>query len=119
MWKGLQNSRSRRDKNNVNQFNNGYEQFYKGTEPIKNYGSSEKGRKDKVVKYEFNTTDENGNKVMDKMSKEETMKAVNDISSQYGENVIVQFSGDGLAALADSKKFMSGREMTAYEVAAK
>ncbi len=99
--------------------NNGYEQFYKGTEPIKNYGSSEKGRKDKVVKYEFNTTDENGNKVMDKMSKEETMKAVNDISSQYGENVIVQFSGDGLAALADSKKFMSGREMTAEEVAAK
>ena len=34
---------------------NGYEQFYKRTEPIRNYGSGEKG-----------------NKVMDKMSREET-----------------------------------------------
>ena len=47
------------------------------------------------------------------------LKVLNDISSQYGENVIVQFSGDGLAALADSKKFMSGRKMTAEEAAAK
>ena len=59
--------------------------------------------------------DENGNKVMDQMSKEETMKTVNDISSQYGENVIVQFSGDALAALADDTKMMSGREMTEEE----
>ena len=70
---------------------NGYEQFYKGTEPIKNYGSGEKGRKDKVVKYEFNTTDEKGNKVMDKMSKEETLQAMKDIRSQYGDDVIVEF----------------------------
>ena len=90
-----------------------------GTEQLKSYGSNSAAKKDTIVKYRFNTTDEHGNKVMDKMSKEETMKAVNDISSQYGENVIVQFSGDGLAALADSKKFMSGREMTAEEVEAK
>lgn len=102
---------------NVNQ---GYGQFYEGSQPIKNYGNSNTAsRKDTLAKYRFNTTDEDGNKVMDKMSREETMKAVNDISSQYGENVIVQFSGDGLAALAEDKKFMSDREMTAEEMAAK
>ena len=101
---------------NVNQ---DYSHFYAGTEQLKSYGSNSAARKDTLVKYRFNTTDEQGNKIMDKMSKEETMKAMNDISAQYGENVIVQFSGDGLAALADSKKFMSGREMTAEEAAAK
>ena len=101
---------------NVNQ---DYSQFYIGTEQLKSYGSNSAAKKDTLVKYQFNTTDKDGNKVMDKMSKEETMKVLNDISSQYGENVIVQFSGDGLAALADSKKFMSGRKMTAEEVAAK
>ena len=101
---------------NVNQ---NYTQFYVGTEQLKSYGSNSAAKKDTLVKYQFNTTDKDGNKVMDKMSKEETMKVLNDISSQYGENVIVQFSGDGLAALADSKKFMSGREMTAEEAAAK
>ena len=99
--------------------NQNYSQFYVGTEQLKSYGSNSAAKKDTIVKYQFNTTDKDGNKVMDKMSKEETMKVLNDISSQYGENVIVQFSGDGLAALADSKKFMSGREMTAEEVAAK
>ena len=88
---------------NVNQ---DYSQFYIGTEQLKSYGSNSAAKKDTLVKYQFNTTDKDGNKVMDKMSKEETMKVLNDISSQYGENVIVQFSGDGLAALADSKKFM-------------
>lgn len=97
---------------NVNQ---DYSQFYMGTEQLKSYGSNSAARKDTIVKYRFNTTDEDGNKVIDKMSKEETMKVMNDISSQYGENVIVQFSGDGLAALADSKKFMPNREMTAEE----
>jgi len=101
---------------NVNQ---DYSQFYIGTEQLKSYGSNSAAKKDTLVKYQFNTTDKDGNKVMDKMSKEETMKVLNDISSQYGENVIVQFSGDGLAALADSKKFMSGRKMTEEEVAAK
>jgi hypothetical protein len=57
-----------------------------------------------VVKYEFNTTDEQGNKVMDKMSKEETLTAMKEISSQYGEDVIVEFSGDGMAALVESGK---------------
>lgn len=99
--------------------NRDYSQFYTGTEQLKSYGSNSAIRKDTIVKYRFDTTDEDGNKVMNQMSKEETMKVMNDISSQYGENVIVQFSGDGLAALADSKKFMSNREMTAEEVAAK
>ena len=98
--------------------NQNYSQFYMGTEQLKSYGSNPAG-KDTLVKYQFNTTDEDGNKVMDKMTKEETMKVLNDISSQYGENVIVEFSGDGLAALAESKKFMSGMEMTAEEAAAK
>ena len=91
-----------------------YSQFYRGTTNIPSYGSGAY-KKDTLVKYEFNTTDEHGNKVMDKMSKEETMKAVNEISAQYGDSVIVQFSGDGLAALAEGRKFMSGREMTAEE----
>ena len=99
---------------NVNQ---DYSQFYAGTEQIKSYGSNPAAKKDTLVKYRFNTTDEHGNKVMDKMSKEETMKAVNDISSQYGDSVIVQFSGDGLAALAEGGKFMSGRAMTEEEAA--
>lgn len=80
-----------------------YSQFYKGTEPIKNYGSNG-NRKDKLVRYEFNTTDEKGNKIMDKMSREETIKAMKEISAQYGDDAIVEFSGDGMAALVESKK---------------
>lgn len=99
---------------NVNQ---DYSQFYVGTEQLKSYGSNSAVKKDTLVKYQFNTTDKDGNKVMDKMSKEETMKAMNEISAQYGGNVIVQFSGDGLAALAISKK--SSNEMTEEEAAAK
>ena len=65
---------------NVNQ---DYSQFYVGTEQLKSYGSNPAAKKDTLMKYRFNTTDEHGNKVMDKMSKEETMKAVNEISSQF------------------------------------
>ena len=97
--------------------NHDYSQFYAGTEQLKSYGSNSAAKKDTLVKYRFNTTDEHGNKVMDKMSKEETMKAMNEISAQYGDSVIVQFSGDGLAALAEGKKFMSGRAMTEEEAA--
>lgn len=86
----------------VNSYTN-YNQFYKGTDSLKSYGSGE-NKKDTLVKYEFNTTDEHGNKVMDKMSKEETLAAINEISSQYEDGVIVEFSGDGLAALVDNKK---------------
>ena len=100
---------------NINQ---DYSQFYAGTEQIKSYGSNP-AKKDTLVKYRFNATDEQGNKVMDKMSKEETMKAVNAISAQYGDGIIVQFSGDGLAALAEGGKIMSGRTMTAEEAAAR
>lgn len=80
-----------------------YSQFYRGTTNIPSYGSGAY-KKDTVVKYEFNTTDEHGNKVMDKMSREETLQAMKDIRSQYGDAVIVEFSGDGMAALVEGKK---------------
>lgn len=80
-----------------------YSQFYRGTTDITSYGNSAY-KKDTLVKYEFNTTDENGNKVMDKMSREETLQAMKDISSQYEDGVIVEFSGDGMAALVESRK---------------
>ena len=95
-----------------------YSQFYRGTTNIPSYGSGAY-KKDTLVKYEFNTTDEHGNKVMDKMSKEDTLQAMKDIRSQYGDSVIVEFSGDGLAALAGGGKFMSGRAMTEEEAAKK
>lgn len=82
---------------------NQYSQFYRGTEQIASYGSGA-GKKDTLVRYEFNTTDEKGNKVMDKMTKEETFRTMNEISAQYGDNVIVEFSGDALTALEHSGK---------------
>lgn len=98
--------------------NNDYEQFYKGTEQLKNYGSDEKGKK-KLVRYEFNTTDEKGNKVMDKMSREETLQAMKDIRSQYGDDVIVEFSGDGMAKLIEGRKGHLDRPLSAEEAARK
>ena len=90
---------------NVNTMSNNqnYSQFYRGTSTIDTYGGGASGKK-QVVKYEFNTTDENGNKIMDKMSREETLSAMKEIRSQYGDDVIVEFSGDGMAALVNSKK---------------
>lgn len=52
-----------------------YGQFYRGTTNILSYGNGTY-KKDTLVKYEFNTTDEHGNKVMDKMSREETLQAM-------------------------------------------
>ncbi len=80
-----------------------YSQFYRGTTNIPSYGNGAY-KKDTLVKYEFNTTDEHGNKVMDKMSRKETLQAMKDIGSQYGDAVIVEFSGDGMAALVEGKK---------------
>ncbi len=80
-----------------------YSRFYRGTTNIPSYGSGAY-KKDTLVKYEFNTTDEHGNKVMDRMSREETLQAMKDIRSQYGDAVIVEFSGDGMAALVEGKK---------------
>ena len=79
-----------------------YSQFYRGTESLKSYGSGGNGLvpKDTLVRYEFRTTDEKGNKLMDPMTREEALHAMKEISSQYGENVLVEFSGDGLEALA-------------------
>lgn len=81
-----------------------YSQFYAGTEQLKSYGSGGDAivPKDTLVKYEFKTTDEEGRQIMDPMSKEEALQAMKEISGQYGENVIVEFSGDGLDALAQS-----------------
>lgn len=81
--------------------NQNYSQFYRGTSTIDTYGGGASGKK-QVVKYEFNTTDENGNKIMDKMSREETLSAMKEIRSQYGDDVIVEFSGDGMAVLVNS-----------------
>lgn len=83
--------------------NKNYGQFYRGTEQIPSYGSG-MGKKDTIVRYEFNTTDEQGNKVMDKMTKEESFRMMNEISSAYGDNVIVEFSGDALTALEGQGK---------------
>ena len=35
---------------------------------------------------------------------EETLQAMKDIGSQYGDAVIVEFSGDGMAALVENTK---------------
>lgn len=91
--------------------NTDYSQFYKGTSRIPTYGNGEYG-KDTVARYEFNTTNEKGEKIREKMSREETMQAMNDISKQYGENVIVEFSGDGLAALVESRKPFSQKSLS-------
>ncbi len=92
-----------------------YSQFYKGSEQIKSYGSGN-GKKDTIVRYEFNTTDEKGNKIMDKMSREETFKTMNAITAQYGDNVIVEFSGDGLTALEEHKGKLPIPEQPAREI---
>lgn len=94
-----------------------YSQFYKGTEQLKQYGSGT-GGKDTIVRYEFNTRDAQGNKVMDQMSREETLQVMKDISSQYGDNVIVEFSGDGLAKLVEEGKPYSHRQLSEEEAAA-
>lgn len=81
-----------------------YSRFYVGTEPLKSY-SADAGTlvpKDTLVKYAFKTTDAEGRQIMDPLSKEEALQAMKEISGQYGENVIVEFSGDGLDALAQS-----------------
>ncbi|MDE6530642.1 MAG: hypothetical protein K2K96_07690 [Lachnospiraceae bacterium] len=95
-----------------------YSQFYKGTEQLKQYGSGT-GGKDTIVRYEFNTKDAQGNKVMDQMSREETLQVMKDISSQYGDNVIVEFSGDGLAKLVEEGKPYSHRQLSEEEAAAR
>ena len=98
-----------------------YSQFYQGMQQIQNYGSGTGtvSKKDTLVKYEFNTTDKNGNRVMDKLSREETLQVMNDITAQYGDNVIVEFSGDGLAALAECKKGIMDRPLSQEEMEAK
>lgn len=88
-----------------------YSQFYKGSTSLNTYGSSP-NQLDTLAKYEFNTTDENGNKVMDKMTKQETLDTMKDIRSQYSDNVILEFSGDGMAALVDSKNGAADSTMT-------
>lgn len=95
-----------------------YSQFYAGSEKIKQYGSAARG-KDTLVRYEFNTRDANGNKIMDKMSREETLQAMKEISSRYGDNVIVEFSGDGMAKLMESRKGYLNRELSEEEAAAR
>lgn len=96
------------------QISNSYGQFYKGTELLKTYGSGGNG-KNRLVRYAFNTTDGQGNKVMEQMTKEETLQAMKEISAKYGDHVIVEFSGDGMAKLIESKKGQLDEAMTQEE----
>lgn len=80
-----------------------YSQFYRGTTMIPTSGQGTVGPR-QLVKYEFNTKDEQGNKVMDKMTREETLTAMKEIRSQYGDDVMIEFSGDGMAALVEGGK---------------
>ena len=91
--------------------NQNYNQFYKGRESLKSYGSNVAGKKDKLVRYEFNTHDEKGNKIMDQMSREETLQAMKDIRAQYGNDVMIEFSGDGMAKLVESRKYGQGADL--------
>ena len=93
-----------------------YSRFYRGTTTSDTY-SRGKAEKKQVVKYEFNTTDEQGNKVMDKMSREETLAAMKEIRSQYGDDVILEFSGDGMAALVESGKKVNLDEIMKVDTA--
>lgn len=78
-----------------------YSQFYKGTSVIPNSGIGTNAN-DLLVKYEFNTKDKDGNTVMNKLTKKESFDMMKDIRSYYGDNVILEFSGDALAlSLAD------------------
>lgn len=54
------------------------------------------------IRYEFNTTDQNGNKIMDKLTHNEAMELLNDISKKHGNNVIVELSGDAVEALKEN-----------------
>lgn len=91
--------------------NQDYSQFYAGTEQLKSYGANPAAKKDTLVKYRFNTTDEHGHKIMDKMNREETIQAMKDIRSKYGNDAIVEFSGDGMAALVESRKSGNGADL--------
>lgn len=85
---------------------NNYRPFCVGTESLTmtGHGDDLNFHKDTLVKYEFNTTDRNGNKVMDKLSRAETMELINSVSRQYGDNVLVEFSGDALDILQSDIK---------------
>ena len=85
---------------------NNYQPFYVSTEPLTMTGHGEEliFHTDTLVKYEFDTTDQDGNKIMDKLNHEETMELMNSVSRQYGDNVLVQFSGDALDILQSDIK---------------
>ncbi len=83
---------------------NDYSKFYKGSESV-TFHDSGTASTGTIVHYCFDTMDEAGNKIMEKMTKEETMQALNEISAQYGDNVIIEFSGDGLGKIFDYKPF--------------
>lgn len=84
--------------------NTDYERYYSGRTSINTYGDSGIGKKDTLARYNFDTKDAEGRKVEEQMTKEETLQAMREISSQYEENVIVEFSGDGMAKLVESRK---------------
>ena len=71
-----------------------YSQFYRGTTYIPTYGNGAY-KKDTLVKYEFNTTDEHGNKIMDKMSKEEEgLAKIGKGANLYGAPLAISVCAD-------------------------
>lgn len=63
--------------------NKDYSQFYVGTEQLKSYGSNSAAKK----------------------------QAMKDIRPQYGNDAIVEFSGDGMEALVESKRSGNGADL--------
>ena len=70
-----------------------YSRFYNGTEKTPFYGNGA-GKKDTVVKQEFNTTNQRGSSI----------QAAKDVRPQYGDSVAVEFSKDGIEALVEGRK---------------
>lgn len=97
--------------------NTDYERYYSGRTSINTYGDSGIGKKDTLARYNFDTKDAEGHKVEEQMTKEETLQAMREISSQYEENVIVEFSGDGMAKLMEGRKGYLDRPLTEEEAA--
>lgn len=76
--------------------------LYKETESLQSYGSAVKDQEDASVKYEIYTMDEYGHETLEEMSEEETLQTIKEISVHYGDHAVVEFSGDGMAALIES-----------------
>lgn len=76
--------------------------LYEGTEPL--FGDTAAGKDGSLVEYEIYTMDEHGKETIDKMSEEEAVQTIKEISVHYGDHAVVEFSDDGGTALIESEK---------------